>query len=627
MKRITRRIISIVITAFLVVACCDVSFADTTKAIKNNGLNGIYVDINSQPYTSTEKMMRTLKVGCTWYVGARIGELTGRNPGIHAGKPWWNNGKGNYGYNRAGKDAPTEKAVVCYTNHVSIVEAFDGEKYTISEGGNQSGKESEKYCQITTRTLSQIKSLSGSSGSFLGFVYLGIPFPQADTEAPEIRNALTSNITSTGFDISCIATDNVDVDRVYFPTWTKNNGQDDIVWHVGIEKGGRYLCHIDISQHNNETGTYISHVYAYDKAGNQSMDEIKEFKVGVFPNDIRLDKSSMELYVGDTAKLNATVNPADAVDKSVNWLSDNKNVITVDKGTIKAVGPGTATVTAQLYYWPLNGHYFDECKVAVKEKEKPEEKTETVNDQPKTDDQKKKDDSSGKNNEEQSTNKDVPVTGVRILTRPSCYRVGDMKYLSFEFIPANCTNKWAKWSSSNTDVAVVVDDGWLVCLEPGETTISILTKDGGFTDSFNLTVVSDGRCESESYSEDPSCTDDSNENESNQEERSPESDKDSGKESSRPSYSGPILKSGTYKASGITAVETIDHSGYVIEDSDGYNTISFFWDVDGTYKYFDSNYMYVITVTSDTTYTYEIKDPDTNVRRTRRYYSLQCEKE
>lgn len=64
-------------------------------------------------------------------------------------------------------------------------------------------------------------------------------------------------------------TDDVGVTSVKFPTWTQYNGQDDLIWYDGINLGGgTWKVTIPFNQHNNETGTYITHVYAYDAAGN-----------------------------------------------------------------------------------------------------------------------------------------------------------------------------------------------------------------------------------------------------------------------------------------------------------------------------------------------------------------------
>ncbi len=98
-----------------------------------------------------------------------------------------------------------------------------------------------------------------------------------DTEKPTITRTTTMQNGSDSFYAYAYATDNVGVTKVQFPTWTDNNGQDDLVWHEGV-KGNwtvngqtynyRYL--INKSEHNNESGPYTIHVYAYDAAGNNS---------------------------------------------------------------------------------------------------------------------------------------------------------------------------------------------------------------------------------------------------------------------------------------------------------------------------------------------------------------------
>ncbi len=97
----------------------------------------------------------------------------------------------------------------------------------------------------------------------------------ADTTKPTISRCTTAANDATSFYAYAYATDNVGVTEVKFPTWTENASQDDLVWHVGSKGswtvGGqsynyRYL--VKTSDHKNETGKYIVHVYAYDAAGN-----------------------------------------------------------------------------------------------------------------------------------------------------------------------------------------------------------------------------------------------------------------------------------------------------------------------------------------------------------------------
>ncbi|MGL4697021.1 GBS Bsp-like repeat-containing protein [Enterococcus larvae] len=49
--------------------------------------------------------------------------------------------------------------------------------------------------------------------------------------------------------------------KVYFPTWSINGGQDDIVWYEGkLNSDGTWTADIDISKHKT-VGNYTSHVY------------------------------------------------------------------------------------------------------------------------------------------------------------------------------------------------------------------------------------------------------------------------------------------------------------------------------------------------------------------------------
>ena len=62
---------------------------------------------------------------------------------------------------------------------------------------------------------------------------------------------------------------------------------------------------------------------------------------------ITLNKEAIQLKVGKTTKLTATVEPDNATDKTVVWSSGDETVATVSEdGTVAAVAEGTATITA-----------------------------------------------------------------------------------------------------------------------------------------------------------------------------------------------------------------------------------------------------------------------------------------
>ena len=76
-----------------------------------------------------------------------------------------------------------------------------------------------------------------------------------------------------------------------------------------------------------------------------------------------IDQADFELKVGETAKLTATLDPANATNKNISWSSNKTEVATVaNDGTVTAVAEGTATITVATE----DGGITDDCVVTVK---------------------------------------------------------------------------------------------------------------------------------------------------------------------------------------------------------------------------------------------------------------------
>ena len=60
---------------------------------------------------------------------------------------------------------------------------------------------------------------------------------------------------------------------------------------------------------------------------------------------VTLNRSSLNLEIGDTVSLYETIYPSNATDKSVTWSSSNTSVATVSYGTVTAISEGNVTIT------------------------------------------------------------------------------------------------------------------------------------------------------------------------------------------------------------------------------------------------------------------------------------------
>ncbi len=74
---------------------------------------------------------------------------------------------------------------------------------------------------------------------------------------------------------------------------------------------------------------------------------------------VTLNKTAIELNVGDSETLVATIEPEDVTDPSIAWTSDKPEVASVILGEVKALSEGTAVITAQ------SGSKTASCTVTV----------------------------------------------------------------------------------------------------------------------------------------------------------------------------------------------------------------------------------------------------------------------
>jgi hypothetical protein len=168
----------------------------------------------------------------------------------------------------------------------------------------------------------------------------------------------------------------------------------------------------------------------------------------VLVTGVTLSESAIELVVGGTATLRATVTPNDADNQTVTWASSNTGVATVSNaGVVTAVSAGTATITVTT---------ADGGRTATA--------TVTVN------------------------TPTVSATGVTLNEAELELIIGDTETLIATVLPENATNKNVTWSSSDDEIATVDDDGVVTAVSAGTATITVTTEDGDFTATCDVTV-------------------------------------------------------------------------------------------------------------------------------------------
>ena len=85
----------------------------------------------------------------------------------------------------------------------------------------------------------------------------------------------------------------------------------------------------------------------------------------------------------------------------------------------------------------------------------------------------------------------VSVTGVSLDKTELSLTVGDTETLTATVAPDNATDKTVTWTSSNSTVATVDQNGVVTAVARGTATITVTTADGGFTATCTVTVRPD----------------------------------------------------------------------------------------------------------------------------------------
>ncbi len=325
-------------------------------------------------------------------------------------------------------------------------------------------------------------------------------------------------------------------------------------WYYGAYATVRAssYCSTDVRWYSNNTNVatvnaatgYIygrsagtARIYAQSKVDGSKWDYItvNVTNGNICVDSVCLSAGYLSLEKGERGYLSATVCPANATNKSISWSSSNPSVATVSGGTVRAVGIGSATITARAQ--DGSGEY-DTCYVNVtgdilvssvslnyssytlnsngavllRESICPTNATNKCVSWSSSDNgvarvnpdsgyvtaqgagtaiiRATAQDGSGKYAECRVTvNRPIAVTGIEVCPTSLTMNVGDVEYLCTTIIPYNATNQSITWCSSNDNVATVgIHSGRITAKRAGTATITATTADGGYQACCGVTV-------------------------------------------------------------------------------------------------------------------------------------------
>ena len=169
-------------------------------------------------------------------------------------------------------------------------------------------------------------------------------------------------------------------------------------------------------------------------------------------SSISFSSGTTGINVGGSKNLSVIIKPSNATNKGVTWSSSNSSIVSVDQNgkiTGKKVGSATITATAK------DGGKKAICKVTV-------------------------------------TANTVAVQSIKLNVSTLHMSKGGIATLSATITPSNATNQAITWSSSNSNIVSVDQNGNLKGVGVGTATITATTKDGNKTASTKITVSAPG---------------------------------------------------------------------------------------------------------------------------------------
>lgn len=173
-------------------------------------------------------------------------------------------------------------------------------------------------------------------------------------------------------------------------------------------------------------------------------------------SEIKLSINNLELFIGNEEIITYTILPENTTFKNITWSSENNDIATVEQnGKVKAIGIGETKITAK-----TESSISASCVIKVKP---------------------------------------IVSTSIKLNKNTLTLEMSDKEKLNVIYTPYNTTNKKILWSSSDSSIATVSENGEVIGINEGKCTITATTEDSAVFDICEVEIKLKGLKLSKNY--------------------------------------------------------------------------------------------------------------------------------
>lgn len=347
-----------------------------------------------------------------------------------------------------GFTATCQVTVVTYVANITLnhgsMQLYNGDNATLSVSVlPENANNKEVSFNSSNPSVASVDELGNISAKTAGVATITVSAKDGSGKSATCQVTVLQHVASVTLSNSTL-TLGVGTQQQLSATVNPANASDkQVTWKTSNES----VATVDINGLVSAVGKGTAQITATSREGNKTA--VCNIEVRQYVNSITMDRASASLNIGGTLQLNATVNPADANEKSLLWSSSNASVASVSQnGLVNGLATGTTVITAT----SKDGTAVKgSCTITVKQ----------------------------------------PVSAISLNNSAMNLNLGSSGTLTVTVSPSNASNKNFSVRSSDTSIATVTKSGQSVIISAirlGTSKITVTSEDGSHEATCDVTV-------------------------------------------------------------------------------------------------------------------------------------------